>query len=407
MNLRQTTALLIGILMLSALLVPVRAAGPFTDVSPDAWYADGVADLTEKGIMIGTGENAFSPEDTFNRAQLATVLHRLAGTPAVTGEDDFTDTQPGTWYADAVTWCASEGIVQGYGDGRFGPTDPVTQEQMAVMLWRDAGSYVIKNDDTDTLGASDYAVDGVRWAIVDGLISESGPAFQPKSPASRGQVADMVSRYLALLEKFSAVDGVSGATTEQEDIQNTDQAGETGRILVACFSRSGENYNVGVVSEGNTAKLAKEIAAQTGGDLFEIVPAVPYPSSYDETLSIATAERTGNARPEIKTTVTDFKQYDTIFIGYPIWWGDLPMILHTFMESYDFTGKTVIPFNTHEGSGQSGTQSAIAGKLTGAKVLQGLAMQGSAAQKLAEPYGSDATVKTWLDGLGIPSVNAQ
>ena len=404
MNLRKPTALLISILMLLALLVPVRAAGPFTDVSPDAWYAEGVADLTEKGIMIGTGENTFSPADTFTRAQLATVLYRLAETPAVTGEDNFTDTQPGTWYADAVTWCAAEGIVQGYGNGRFGPADPVTQEQMAVMLWRDAGSYVLKNDDTDVLGASDYAVDGVRWAIVDGLISENGPAFQPRNPASRGQVADMVSRYLALLERFSAVDGVSGATTEPEEAQKTDQqAGETGKILVAYFSRAGENYNVGTVSEGNTAKLAKEIAAQTGGDLFEIAPVVPYPASYDETLPIATAERTNNARPEIKTTVTDFKQYDTIFIGYPIWWGDLPMILHTFMESYDFTGKTVIPFNTHEGSGQSGTQSAIAGKLTGAKVLQGLAMQGSAAQKLAEPYGSDAAVKTWLGGLGIPA----
>ena len=78
------------------------------------------------------------------------------------------------------------------------------------------------------------------------------------------------------------------------------------------------------------------------------------------------------------------------------------MILHTFLESYDFTGKTVIPFNTHEGSGQSGTQSAVAEKLSGAKVLQGLAMRGSTAQKLAEPYGSDATVKNWLDGLGVP-----
>ena len=401
MTMRKPTVLIISLLILLALLVPVRAAGPFTDVSPDAWYAEGVADLTEKGVMIGTGSNTFSPEDSFTRAQLATVLYRLAGTPAVTGEDAFTDTQPGAWYSDAVTWCASEGIVQGYGNGSFGPADPVTQEQMAVMLWRNAGSYVINNDDTDVLGASDYAVDGVRWAIVDGLISESGPAFQPKEPASRGQVADMVSRYLGLLERFSAVDGVSGATTEQEEAQNAEQAGETGKILVAYFSRSGENYNVGVVSEGNTARLAKEIAAQTGGDLFEIVPVVPYPSGYDETLPIATAEQTNNARPEIKTTVTDFRQYDTIFIGYPIWWGDLPMILHTFMESYDFTGKTVIPFNTHEGSGQSGTQSAIAGKLTGAKVLQGLAVQGSAAQKLAEPYGSDATVKTWLDGLGL------
>lgn len=77
------------------------------------------------------------------------------------------------------------------------------------------------------------------------------------------------------------------------------------------------------------------------------------------------------------------------------------MILHTFMESYDFTGKTVIPFNTHEGSGQSVTQTTIQEKLTGATVLQGLAMLGETAQKLSAPYGSDPMVHTWLDGLGI------
>ena len=402
MKRRNSIAILLSLLMILVLLVPAQAADPFTDVSPDAWYADGVSSLTEKGIMIGTGNNTFSPENAFTRAQLATVLYRLAENPPVSGEDVFTDTQPGTWYSDAVTWCASEGIVQGYGNGLFGPSDPVTQEQLAVMLWRNAGSYVIQNDDTDTLGASGYAVNGVRWAIVDGLVSERGPAFQPKESATRGQVADMVSRYLTLLEKFSDVDGVSGATTGGDSSQTTDRTGKAEKILVAYFSRVGENYGVGVVSEGNTAKLAKEIAAQTGGDLFEIVPVVPYPVGYDETLPIATAEKTGNARPKIVSTVTDFQQYDTIFLGYPIWWGDLPMIMHTFMESYDFTGKTVIPFNTHEGSGQSGTQSSIADKLDKAKVLQGLAMRGSTAQRLAEPYGSDGTVKNWLDGLGLP-----
>ena len=110
-------------------------------------------------------------------------------------------------------------------------------------------------------------------------------------------------------------------------------------------------------------------------------------------------QRNSNARPAIKDTVERFDDYDTIFIGYPIWWGDLPMILHTFMEGYDFTGKTVIPFNTHEGSGQSGTQSTIRTKLSGATVLQGLAMRGSTAQAL-KADGTDATVKNWLDALG-------
>ena len=173
-----------------------------------------------------------------------------------------------------------------------------------------------------------------------------------------------------------------------------------GKILIAYFSRAGENYNVGTISEGNTSKLAREIVAQTGGDLFEIVPEAAYPVSYDEMLDVATRERTNNERPVIRNTIENFDTYDIIFLGYPIWWGDLPMILHSFMESYDFTGKTVIPFNTHEGSGQAGTQTTIADKLSGANVLHGLAMQGSMAQEL-KCDGTDAVVKRWLEDLGL------
>ena len=117
-------------------------------------------------------------------------------------------------------------------------------------------------------------------------------------------------------------------------------------------------------------------------------------------LSVATNERQNSVRPAIKENVANFERYDTIFLGYPIWWGDLPMILHTFMENYDFTGKTVIPFNTHEGSGQAGTQSAITAKLPEATVRQGLAMRGSTAQALPCD-GTNAAVQNWLDGLGI------
>ncbi len=175
---------------------------------------------------------------------------------------------------------------------------------------------------------------------------------------------------------------------------------ENNKILVAYFSRSGENYNVGMVSEGNTAKLAKEIAAQTGGDLFEIVPVTAYPVSYDEMLETATQERNNDERPAIRDTVENFDDYDTVFLGYPIWWGDLPMILHSFMESYDFSGKTVIPFNTHEGSGQADTQNAIAEKLAEASVLQGFAMRGSEAQEL-KCDGTDESVQNWLEEIEI------
>ena len=169
--------------------------------------------------------------------------------------------------------------------------------------------------------------------------------------------------------------------------------------LVTYFSHAGENYNVGVVEEGNTAKLAKVIAEQTGADLFEIVPVVDYPQSYDECLEVATAEQREGARPEYVGDIENWDQYDTVFIGYPIWWGEIPNIVYTFMENLDFAGKTVIPFNTHEGSGQSHSQRDIENALPDATVLQGLAVRGATAQNDA-----DATAKAvsdWLSGLGM------
>ena len=171
------------------------------------------------------------------------------------------------------------------------------------------------------------------------------------------------------------------------------------RILIVCFSRAGENYNVGKIEKGNTEKLAEIITEQTGGDLFRIETVIPYPESYDETLDIATREYQNNERPELTGQVENWEDYDIIFLGYPIWWAGMPMALHTFMESYDWQGKTVIPFNTHEGSGQAGTQQVIEDKLSGATVLQGLAVRGSKAQNDAE--GTAADVAAWLKELGL------
>ena len=174
---------------------------------------------------------------------------------------------------------------------------------------------------------------------------------------------------------------------------------EPAHVLVVYFSRTGENYNVGVIEEGNTAKMAKIIAGQTGADLFEIVPEVPYPEDYDSVLPIATQEKNEDARPAYLGDVENWDQYDTVFIGYPIWWAGMPCIMYTFLENHDFTGRTVIPFNTHEGSGQAGTQQDMEGRLSGITVLQGLAVRGSKAQNDAEGTGSD--VADWLKNIGL------
>lgn len=170
-------------------------------------------------------------------------------------------------------------------------------------------------------------------------------------------------------------------------------------VLVVYFSRAGENYNVGTIEEGNTAKLAKIIAEQMGADLFEIVPELPYPVDYEETKTVATRERENDERPAYVGSIDSWDQYDTVFVGYPIWWGGAPMILYTFMEDYDWADKTVIPFNTHEGSGQGNTVAQIERLCPGAKLLQGLAIRGSKAQNDEEGTAQD--VANWLNGLDL------
>ena len=171
-------------------------------------------------------------------------------------------------------------------------------------------------------------------------------------------------------------------------------------ILVAYFSRTGENYSVGTITTGNTAIVAQMIADQTGGDLFEIRPVTPYPSDYQEMLAVAEKEAAENARPEIADTVPNMQDYDVVFIGYPIWNGDMPKIVYHFLESYDFSGKTVIPFNTHEGSGQGSTQRNVENLLPNATVLGGLAVRGQTAQNSGSE--AESAVKKWLSGLSLP-----
>ena len=211
-------ALLI-LLLLSGSCSAQAAQQSYADVPQDAWYAEAVSALREKGLMNGVGDDRFDPEGTFTRAQLATVLYRMAGSPAVSGEDGFSDTESGEWYSDAVLWASRSGVVGGYGNGLFGTNDPTTQEQLAVMLWRVAGSCVPGSEYADAdgaeNGADDWAVDAVRWARVDGLLTDAVP-FQPKEAAKRAQVADMVYRYLRLLERFSDADAVSGAAAKTE-----------------------------------------------------------------------------------------------------------------------------------------------------------------------------------------------
>ena len=186
-------------------------------------------------------------------------------------------------------------------------------------------------------------------------------------------------------------------TPDVLDSEKPNKEDTTNKVLVVYFSKTGENYNVGSVKVGNTAMMASYIKEYLNADSFEIVPVKKYSDNYTKSTEEAKEEQNNNARPQIKNVLINFDEYDTIFLGYPIWWGDLPMIVYTFLESYDFTGKTIIPFNTHEGSGSAGTYETIKNKLTSANVnTSGLAITGSEARKSS---GKTKTIN-WLKELG-------
>lgn len=194
-------------------------------------------------------------------------------------------------------------------------------------------------------------------------------------------------------------------TAEPEQAETAEEAPEaessaqpteadTTKILVACFSRTGENYGVGYIEKGNTRIIADMIAEQTGADQFEISTVNPYPEAYSECTEVARQEQESGIHPELSAAVENMADYDMIFLGYPIWWSDMPMAVYTFLESYDFSGKTIVPFCTHEGSGLASTESSIADLCPGARVLAGFELTGSTAQN-AQAEAQQA-VSGWL-----------
>jgi flavodoxin len=174
-------------------------------------------------------------------------------------------------------------------------------------------------------------------------------------------------------------------------------AGEMKRLIV-YYSRKGNNYVGGRIVNlpvGNTEAAAKTIQKLTGGDAFRIDTVKEYPSDYNETTEVAQQELRQDARPELSGRVDKMKDYREIFLGYPNWWGTMPMAVFTFLEAYDFSGKTIIPFCTNEGSGMGRSESDIKKLCPNANVLKGLSIRGASVQRA----GSD--ISAWLRQLGV------
>ncbi len=306
----------------------------FSDVPAGAWYAEAVEYCRQRGIMNGVSDTAFAPEETLTRAMLVTILWRQAQKPVVNYLMQFSDVSQGQWYSEAVRWAASEKLVGGYGDGRFGTNDPITQEHLGLIFQR----------------------------YTDQPVTDGIPGFDGSSrPATRAQAAMAVMNCAQLPQQ-----GAAG-----------------GKVLVAYFSAT-----------NTTRPLAEYAADILNADLYEIVPEAPYT---DADLAYYTNSRAGreqndsSARPAISGGVENMADYDVIFLGYPIWHGQPPRIISTFLERYGFAGKTIVPFCTSHSSGYS--DSGIKPLAPGANWITGRRFAGGT---------SRSTVEEWINGLELP-----
>lgn len=206
----------------------------------------------------------------------------------------------------------------------------------------------------------------------------------------------------------SVQDSQDNGENSAESVDNTESA-ESGKALIAYFAVA-ENSDVDASSSASVTEvdgeakglvrtIAEDIRAVTGGDLFSIETAVDYPGDIDDLIEYASGEQEEDARPELTSHIENLEEYDTIFVGYPLWWYDLPQVMYSFFDEYDFSGKTIIPFDVHRGSRLSGTPDTIQELEPNANVISdGFAVAHETAAESVSDVAAD--VEEWLHGLG-------
>ena len=196
--------------------------------------------------------------------------------------------------------------------------------------------------------------------------------------------ADNISNQTPTSKQPQDVSTVPSETESSETESEVPDMADTNKILVAYFSRT-----------GNTRALAEEIAEQTGAEIFEIIPSEPYPDDYDATVERFRKERAENARPAIASEVANMEQFTTVFIGFPNWGDDMPHIVYTFLEQYDLSGKTVVPFCTNGGGGFGNSLDGLKRTCPDSIVADGFECSGSRADRQQE------NVSKWLAEIGV------
>ena len=366
-------------LLVAALLVTMIpsafAANSFTDVRSTDWFSDAVSYVQERGLMSGTSATHFSPNEPTTRAMLVTILYRVAGQPETTGQSSFADVLARDYFANAVAWASENNIVTGYSRTRFGSNDPVSREQIATLLWRYAGSPSAGSAQnfSDRNQISDYAADAVNWARANGIVNgRPGNRFDPKANATRAEVATILRNFLS----------------QQSNPDTPETPTTTGsKTLVVYFSAS-----------GSTKAVAETIADELDADIFELVPTQPYSSddlNWTVSGSRVNREHDDESLRDIaltQTTPANWDDYDTVLIGYPIWWGIAAWPVNNFVKDNNFTGKTVIPFCTSSSSGLGQSGDLLENMANGGTWQSGQRFSSGA---------SSSTVREWAAGLGL------
>lgn len=421
---------------------PAAAAEDYADENSISAYAQTAVDWSRSNsIMTARGDGRFAPNDSATRGEIVSALYHYLG------ENTGTTTPSGNGKV-LVTYFSASGNTEAVANAIANTLDadlfemiPESPYTSADLNWTDSSSRVntehndpakqdVKLADTTVDNWADYDTVFIGYPIWWGIAAwpvndfvknndftgKTVIPFCTSASSGLGQSGELLKemagtgnwqegrRFTERASQSDIAAWANGLDLPKASTQPT-QSGES-KVLVAYFSMpettnsnnmTTEEANSTVVINGevlgNTQYMAQVIQRTVNADIFRIEPQNPYPTDHTTLVAQAREEQDQDARPAIKDAITDFDSYDTVFIGYPIWWSDLPQILYTFFDTYDFSGKTVIPFSTHGGSSFAGTPSTIQRLEPDAKMLDGLTISRNNIQD------AEQEIVSWVNGL--------